>query len=233
MRKVFNRALIFMNLIYRFIILFPAKKFANNNYTEIVKSFNNFKLYGQISSKRQPIKGYDLWKHLLNFKPKNIVELGSGTTSAIFSLYAKIYNSKYVAFESFEKWRDVTIKSISHISSDDNILFIPSQIDENNLNTHFIIPIPNNVDFLYIDGPPCTLPNGKKVPNNDIIIAFDNYILPKFIIIDGRHETIELIKNHENFKFYKFLPSFSFSLNNKLYWQALFFREHSIFIKID
>ena len=232
MKKLLRVLIFVFNKIYRRILFLKANNFINTKYPDISFSYKHFKEFGQISSNRQPIKGYDLWKLLNKFSPKYIVELGSGTTSAIFALFSKLKNSNYVAYESYQNWLEVTQKSISNISLKQNyILFIPSQINETGTSTHFTKSIPNNVDFLYIDGPPCTLNNGKKVPNDDIIIAFSNNIIPKYIVIDGRHETIELILKHKYSKLYNFYPSLSFSINKNLFTQALFCREHTVFIK--
>jgi hypothetical protein len=232
MKKITNRILIYLNQIFRFSYFFKANKFVKDKHPEIQDAFMKFRTLGQISSNRQPIKGYDLWNLLLKFKPNNIVELGSGTTSVIFALYSKLYNKKFIAFESFEKWRDVTIECVADISSDDIIIYNPSQNSKDMSATHFTKPIPNDVEFLYIDGPPCLLPNGKKVPNDDIIIAFENKIFPNYIVIDGRHETVDLILNHKFSSQYNFYPSFSYSLYSKKFRQAIYFREHSLFQKL-
>lgn len=233
MKKITNRILIYLNLIFRFFYFYYANYFANSKFPQVRAAFNKFKILGQISSKRQPIKGYNLWNLLLKFKPNTIIELGSGTTSVIFALYSKLYKKKFIAFESFEKWRDVTIECLAGISTDELILFNPSENSLDNVAVHFKNPIPNDVEFLYIDGPPCILPNGSKVPNDDIIIAFKNNIFPKFIVIDGRHETVDLILKHNFFTYYKFYPSFSYSLYTKKYFQAIHFREHSVFVKVS
>jgi hypothetical protein len=232
MKKALKLFIFILNKSARKILYIKANSFIYKKFPEISKSYQQFKEFGQISSNRQPIKGYDLWKLLNKYSPKNIVELGSGTTSAIFALYSKTNNSNYIAFESHLNWLNVTQNSISKISLHQNdIQFVKTEINEIGTATHFCKIIPNNVDFLYIDGPPCTLDNGKKVPNDDIIIAFANNILPKYIVIDGRHETVELILNHNYSNLFNFYPSLNYSINKNLFTQALYCREHSVFIK--
>ena len=230
--KLLLRINYLINRVVRFFLLFKANSFTKKKYPEINFSYGQFKINGQISAGRQPIKGYDLWKLLIKYKPSNIVELGSGTTSAIFSLYSKKFIAKYIAFESFDSWREVTINSISNISGfNENILFVPSQVNNNSSATLFTKIIPSDVELLYIDGPPCTLENGSKVPNYDIILAFDKGILPKIIVVDGRHETIDLILKHDYIIKYDFYPSFSYSVDNNLFFDGLYCREHSFFVR--
>lgn len=223
-------------IFYRYFLRIKAKFFFNKFYKEVIFSFEKFSEYGQISSSsknsRQPIKGYDLIRILDKYNPNYICELGSGTTSAVFLAWSKKNNAVYKAYESFEKWTTVTKSSINHIEKelDETILHIPSLVSPQKNSTRFSNLIPESSDFVYIDGPPCVLENGIKVPNDDIILFFDSGYKPQIIVIDGRLETVDLINNHENSSNYNFYPSYQYSRKNRLFISSLNFREHSIFV---
>jgi len=222
-------------LTYRYFLRLYAGLNFKLKFINILESFEKFSTLGQISSSsknsRQPIKGYDLFILLDKYIPKKICELGSGTTSAIFSSWSNKNNSEFVAYASFEKWTKVTIECIKHLSknSDLEILYVPSEISPDQSATRFSKPIPVGSDFVYIDGPPCILETGKKVPNDDIILFFESGNKPKTIVIDGRLETVDLILNHEYSSHYKFHPSYQYARMNNRLLDSLSFREHTIF----
>ncbi|GEM_PF-5566405 len=211
--------------------LHKANELVNTTIPEVLESFENFKKNGQISSDRQPIKGYDLWTVLERRKPRFIVELGSGTTSAVFASWANRNGAKYVSHESHDGWHKVTTESIGNIplKNDSEIRYIPSVTNSSETATHFSEPIPEGADFVYIDGPPCKLESGKKVPNEDIIHFFETGARPKTIVIDGRVETADLIREHKAGKEYDFYPSFNYSILRNFELHKMSVTDHSVF----
>jgi hypothetical protein len=95
----------------------------------------------------------------------------------------------------------------------------------------FELPLPQDADFLYIDGPPCVLEGGRKVPNDDATRLLDQGNLPKTITVDGRVETVDLLLKHPAIAQYSFFPGLAYCLRKGFFRQALAGREHSIFIR--
>ncbi len=85
-----------------------AKRFTAQNTPELLVAYDAFAQEKQSGSPRQPFKGWDLWRILDAVRPKSIVELGSGTTSAVFALWSRRHGASYTAFEHHEGWAKVT-----------------------------------------------------------------------------------------------------------------------------
>lgn len=199
---------------------------------ELDVAYAAFARHGQISSGRQPQKGRDLWRLLAATHPKSIVELGSGTTSAVFSLWASRNNARYVAYEHHEGWAQVAqrcLREAGLAGEDAAVRVVPSRVASGGESTGFTQPVPEDVEFVYVDGPPCVLRSGRKVPNDDIVRLLDAGGRPRTIVVDGRFETVDLIRRHPLGETYFLLPSFDYGIHKKLWRATLRGGEHSVF----
>jgi len=200
---------------------------------ELRSAYSAFVHASQISASRQPYKGRDVWRLLEKHSPLSIVELGSGTTSAVFALWAARHGARYVAYEDNLKWAEVTRHCLGQAgmlsASGSSIRVVASRIRDDGQATGFVEPIPLDADFVYVDGPPARLPDGRKVPNDDIPRLFDAGGMPSVIVVDGRLDTVDLIRQHPAGKHYSFAPSFVYCQRHGLWTAALACREHSVF----
>lgn len=175
----------------------------------------------------------DILKIFKKFKIKKVAEIGSGRSSIAFALLSKIYEFKHVAYEQDTKWVEVVNKYISKLDSNASVIFAQLiSIENGGFLEHEI----NNCDLLYIDGP--TVKKSAKHHTSfgkpeyyDAINYFKSGIFPKIIMIEGRFDTVELVKNSEYSKLYNFYPEYIYSYKTNNYYQMLFFRRHSFFIK--
>jgi hypothetical protein len=210
-----------------------ARRFTKARTPELIQAYAAFKETQQSGSPRQPFKGRDLWKILQRARPQSIIELGSGTTSAVFALWSQRYGSTYYAYEHHEGWADVTNKCLQKAglkrSDVPLIISVPTRLNSAQSEVGFERNIPDDVDFVYVDGPPCTLADGRKIPNNDVYRLLDRGMLPKTIVVDGRIETIDLLLQHPLIVRYRFSPSLDYCLRKKELIGALIGREHSVF----
>lgn len=201
---------------------------------ELQKAYSGFKQAHQISSNRQPLKGWDLWHLLSLHQPKFVVEMGSGTTSAVFALWTKRHNARYLAYEHHPQWAEVTVDSLRRAGLIDSaappVLVVSSELRPGGQATGFVEPIPAEADFVYIDGPPCRLDDGRKVPNDDIIRLFDTGARPKVIVLDGRWETVDLIKSHPVSKHYRCFLDYGYCYTRGMWTGTLTGREHTLFL---
>jgi len=150
--------------------------YAQRNTPLLLNAYEALGRLGGSGARNQPYKGYHLWKSLLKFKPKKITEMGSGTTSAVFALYAKQYEASYEAFEHSEHWGEKTVAALreSNLADDAGpIKIVDSYVAPDGSGSAFAEPIHNDTDFLYIDGPPCPVIEGVKKPNLDVIQLFE------------------------------------------------------------
>lgn len=206
--------------------------FTEKETPQLLKAYNLFGKESQLGTPRQPFKGWDVWRLLEKFRPNYIFEAGSGTTSAVFALWANNNGAKYVCYEHDSEWAKVTENCLSEsglMKRKSPVHVVKSIIEDDNRSVGFEEDIPIEADFVYIDGPPCKPLNGKKAPNNDIVRCFNKGGRPKAIVIDGRVATVDLIRAHEAGSLYEFCPSFVYCLRKKEWRRSLFSEEHTRF----
>lgn len=209
-----------------------ARLFNARHAPELATAYEAFARHTQISSNRQPLKGRDLWGLLERFSPGNIVELGSGTTSAIFALWTRRNGSRYRAFEHHSGWAAVTedcLETAGLANGAAAVTVVPTRVAPGGEAIGFAEAVPRECDFLYVDGPPCRLADGRKVPNDDVVRLLETGGRPTAIVIDGRFETVDLIRKHPAAREYDFRPSFEYCIGRGLWSRALGGREHTVF----
>lgn len=176
----------------------------------------------------------DIEKIIKKYNINKIVEIGSGRSSIAFSLLSKIHKFKHVAFEQDHQWVEVInnyIKSTGAINSSVEYAELV-RIKKGGYLKH---PI-EDVDLIYIDGPTVQKVKGLntvfgKSEYYDIINYFNKNIFPKVIMIEGRIDTVELTKNSEFSGLYNFYPEYQYAYLTNNYYQMMFSRRHSFFIK--
>lgn len=99
------------------------------------------------------IERLKFFKKLLKVvKPKYTMELGSGSTTLLFSKYVE---NKHVSFEHLEWCHERTCSALLDYNLQDKATVFRRDIDDIKCMYHFDdSDIPNKVDMLLIDGPP-------------------------------------------------------------------------------
>lgn len=214
-----------------------ARQFTAADAPVLIKAYAAFAENGQSGSPRQPFKGHDLWRILSRAKPRSVVELGSGTTSAVFALYGQRSGAAYVCFEHSQEWAAVTegcLRRVGLIDAEDSpVRVVGMAVREDKSASGFVEPIPLDADFIYVDGPPCPIVEGRKRPNDDVVRLLEVGGKPRWIVVDGRTETVELILRHPLGEQYTAELSYIYALRHNLWGAALAFREHTILYRRD
>jgi hypothetical protein len=212
-----------------------ARKATRKDAPQLLVAYAAFGRTQQSGSPRQPFKGWDLWKVLQVVRPQSIIELGSGTTSAVFALWSQRSGASYTSYEHCKEWADVTVQCLTEAglapAAGEGIICVPTQVSDDHSSVGFKQPLPHDSELLYIDGPPCVLDSGQKVPNDDATRLLDSGALPKAIVVDGRVETVDLLLKHPAIGRYTFLPGLAYCLSKGLFRQVLAGREHSVFLR--
>jgi len=212
-----------------------AKRFTSRETPQLLAAYRQFAQANQSGAPRQPFKGRDLWRILDSVRPASIVELGSGTTSAVFALWAREHAARYTAYEHHQAWSEVTSRCLDEAglapaAGSAGIVCIPTRVAADQSSIGFAQALPEDADFLYVDGPPCVLDSGRKVPNDDATRLLDGGHRPRAIVIDGRTETVDLLLKHPAISKYDFRPGLAYCLRKGLFLQALAGREHTLFL---
>ena len=124
-----------------------------------------------------------LWSYLCKTKPHCIVEMGSGSSTVIFAMYAKkqVQDGKtrpvVISIESEEKWMINTAKNLEKFNLTGLVNFMQCRLMENSGNdniTHgYVIDYEeldkmldnNEIDLLLIDGPSGGHGRGATLPS--------------------------------------------------------------------
>lgn len=210
-----------------------ASAFTSRQAPQLIKAYDFFGQQSQLGAPRQPFKGWDVWRLLDVMRPGFIFEAGSGTTSAVFALWAKKHGARYLCFENDPVWAGVTencLRQSNLIGKRSPVRFVEAILDDRGESIGFKDDIPVGADFIYIDGPPCKLDKGKKVPNNDMNRCLENGARPKVVVIDGRVDTVDMVNTHSSRYLYDFFPSFVYCLRRSLWKQSFFAGEHTRFV---
>src|SRR5688572_26831782 len=155
--------------VRRGIEMLEARIFNSRHAPALDVAYAAFVRESQISSRRQPRKGRDLWRLLEAARPSSIVELGSGTTTAVFALWSGMHGARYVAYEHNEGWAGVTRKCLreADLGGPESVRVVTTRVARDGQAVGFAEAVPMDADFVYVDGPPCVLESGRKVANDD------------------------------------------------------------------
>jgi hypothetical protein len=189
---------------------------------------------------------HEIDKLIKAFRPKSIMEYGSGTSSAIFAKLAG--NETY--FQTTDEMKEWVEKLFASLPNDlkpkINMVLAKTKIDK--VDSELVISYETThdryFDFVYVDGPynnglkilpPEMLsevkdPHGKHLPNYDSELLWENSIYPKFIVIDGRRSTIRrlILKGAKHYRIY--LKSDYSKILNK---DVDYYLYHTILIRKD
>ncbi len=168
---------------------------------------------GGLSGKYQWLRLAELVWCLKRFKPTSIVEMGSGTSTALFS---KMCPHKLTTLEESEYWKDRLLDNIKDLSKQMNLIRADRVVEMNNeeLVCYYDFDHTQYYDFVYVDGPHTIPPEEIKnsvvkdpvgyVPCIDVELFWDNNIFPRVIIIDGKRATVRRLidRGKQNYNIY-------------------------------
>lgn len=128
-------------------------------------------------------------KWLEENKPRRILELGSGRTSALFSNYARKNGAMFLSLEHLPYWFRHTKKFYKVRSG---VYFVP--LKKTKHGTFYAYPLPRDIDFVLIDGLP------ESIGRNAALYNIWPYLSKDFTIwLDDAHRDGE-IKALENWQ---------------------------------
>ena len=155
---------------------------AINQYLEKYRSSGGLK---------NPYGEYKLWnldQLLARFRPKHILEFGSGSSTLVFSEYLRRNNGRLLSIDEEEKWAANTRRLIG-IKPEDciEIKYFKKILisDKHPREIKYEVDIKDDYDFVFIDGPSLNVDGAKwkdAVNSNIIELSHD----PAVIVVDER-----------------------------------------------
>jgi hypothetical protein len=151
----------------------------------LIEAFAEFERTSGTHTRDVLYRAADIIDWLSRVCPTSIHELGSGRSSLVFSLWAKRQGIPYVAFEQGADWVAMTSAAIESLGGAGRIVHTETRrIRE--IGTRFSANIPDDADFIYVDGPIGTV-------NFDVSDHLGRGCRPRTILVDGRTLTCEYL----------------------------------------
>lgn len=197
-KKILNK----LRSIYRLRNIQKAHSLHRNlhpkEYEKIDSLVKSYRDFGGLEHEFQAYKLFALTVVLQQKRPITILELGSGTSTAVFAEYVRGYSRKLTSVDESRRWLTNTRRLAGIGDKEQNIVLVhaPRSFDLNVNPPEFKydISLEDHYDFVFIDGPSMTV-DGKKYKdgvNTNIFDICKNY-LPKFIVVDIRKSTVKAI----------------------------------------
>jgi hypothetical protein len=176
------------------------KRLHAQDYSQIAEIVRRYRENGGLTNSVQEYKLWNL-RHILNERqPKSILELGAGTTTAVFADYVRSHpGSSLTSIDESAHWLE-NARDIAKIESGDMRFRLVTaeraihQLEELRA-TRYAIELDDAFDLVLIDGPSLRIDGirDKSVVNSDILNIVKHHA-PRRIIVDGRHATVKMLK---------------------------------------
>ncbi len=159
------------------------------------------------------------------FRPKTILEFGTGSSTGVFGLYAAKTGALVWSVEDSQQWLDNTRKALQGIAPGVEFIFSNSVTEKDVPNKCYFDYKPDrSFDLVYVAGPPLLI-EGKSdssAVNWNIVEMIRRGLEPRFIIVDGRVATARYISSN-------FGESYAAYLRHEACFPG--FRYHSYFVR--
>jgi hypothetical protein len=177
-----------------------------NKYKKIDEIIKKYRSSGGLKHDFQGYKLFSLSELLEEERPLSILELGTGSTTAIFTDYVRQGKGvNLTCIDESENWlmKNKVLAEVSDIESRVEFLYAPKVLLENLLpiEVNYDMEFNKLYDFVFIDGPSLKI-NGTKIKDaiNGDIFKIAGYGKPRVIVVDIRKSTVhEIIKRLGNY----------------------------------
>ena len=166
-----------------------------NDYSYINSVIQAFENEGIKTDRFQKYKLWSLVKLLEKYKPKSILELGSGSSTTVFSDYADKYGACITSLETDKGWADLVRR---HIGNNVNIVECNASGDATSTPKFLRFDTDlegQQFDLVLIDVPGDKIPGIAKKEGVTMNVL-EMSPLPNMVLIDGRKATVTHMKNH-------------------------------------
>ncbi len=163
------------------------------DYSQIDKYVQNFRSSGGLKHQYQVYKLWCLKDILKRYKPQSILELGSGSSTLVFSEYATQNAARLLSVDEDSKWASNTLSLISESKSDTTEIIVKEKIclpARTPPEIRYDFNINENFDLVFIDGPSLQIGGNKftEAVNSNV---FDLPETPQTVVVDVRRSTAE------------------------------------------
>ncbi len=174
------------------------------DYEIIGKILSTYRADGGLNHDFQAYKLFELRQLLGRIKPRNILELGSGSSTAVFADYVRCSTEPcfVCSVDDNEDWLDQA-KNMAWGDTDPSgkaeFIYAPRAVNEQSVppQSRYDIDLNSNYDFVFIDGPPMRVgtKKNKSMVNSNVFDLLESNP-PKTIIVDIRRPTVAALRAH-------------------------------------
>jgi hypothetical protein len=166
----------------------------SSTYTTIDAIVERFRDAGGLKHDYQSYKLFCLGELLNQYRPTSILELGSGSSTAIFAEYIKEYGGSIHSIDETESWLN-NARALAGIDEDDKRFIMQTfsrRIGElhHKPSVGYGLNAERTYDLVFVDGPSLRIDGvrRKDAINDDVFRLVDRFP-PRIIVVDGRQAT--------------------------------------------
>lgn len=176
------------------------------DYGDVDKIVNSFTSEGGLKHDFQHYKLWELKKYLQIYSPKNILELGSGSSTSIFAKYTLDNAGHLTSCDESRHWIENTKKLVGeNLHSNINIMHAKRKLgfDEEITTVNYDTIFEKSFDFVLVDGPSQRINNIRRKDSvNADVLGLPSF--PKVILVDGRVCTFDYLSKKLEHKYDSF-----------------------------
>ncbi len=160
-------------------------------YADIDRYLSKFRSSGGLKNFYGGYKLWNLHQLLLRFKPKRILEFGSGSSTMVFCEYLRKHNGSLLSIDEEEKWA-LNTRRLVNLQPTDSIEIINSKKtcrpDTVPREIKYELSLQDEYDFVFVDGPSLKVDGvkWKDAVNSNVLELAQR---PEVIVVDGRRAT--------------------------------------------
>jgi hypothetical protein len=207
-----------------------AQRFLQRYEPRLLECSSTFRRLSGQDFPFQPERARLLISLLERKRPRVVLELGSGTSTAWFAAYARKHAAKVISIDQNREWLNAAAAAAAEIGPVETV-FAPVVAEAGGARYDLSLP---DADFVYLDGPS---PRGlSPAPGAGVVYQDVPNLLrrggrPDVIVVDSRGATIDYMRRQGLLSDYVHLPEFKYCLERRKWLQALRFRRQSILLK--
>lgn len=171
------------------------RKIFAKDYASIEEVIQRFRSGGGLKHEFQCYKLWELQRYLNEYKPKKILELGSGSSTAIFAMYSALTDSSVTSYDESAFWIENTKELLGDQFHNGVLIKHANRIlgfDGEVTTVNYDVDIEESFDFVLVDGPSQRI-NGVRRKDSVNADVLDLVNPPKIILIDGRENTFKYL----------------------------------------
>ena len=170
-------------------------------YVDIDAILARFRSAGGLKHDFQPYKLFQLTRLLERCRPTSMLELGSGSSTAVFASHIREHGGRLTSVDESASWLENSMK-LAGIQPDSKcfeMLHLPAKVGtfKDIACVGYGLLAQEEFDLIFVDGPSLKFDGIKrKDAINDDVFRIADFCPPRMIVVDGRYATVRALEQH-------------------------------------